>query len=82
MNNNDPADHPESQQEQLATNQKALNEIQHEIRMRQEKIQSLELDNLRLRVQIRAFELKRQDILTQLVTAPVAQLEQWLAEMN
>jgi hypothetical protein len=46
------------------------------------RVDQLETDNLRLRVQVRALELGRQDLSEQLPTASMNQLQQWLTELQ
>ncbi len=47
-----------------------------------QRVDELEIANLRLSVQIRALELNRQDILTRLSNASAKQLKHWLAELG
>lgn len=46
------------------------------------RVDQLELENLRLRVQLRALQLNRQDILAQLSSASIEQVQQWLAALG
>lgn len=47
-----------------------------------ERVDQLELENLRLRVQLRAVQSNRQDILAQFLSASSEQLQHWLAELG